>query len=336
MLHLITTRLLGAIPVLLLVTMAIFGLLRLAPGDAAELLLPDDATEEQVAETREDWGLDRPVWVQYGQFLSNLARFDLGESYRYRAPVFELIGERLPATLELSFYALLLAIVIAVPLGMLAALNKGKVIDAIVSVLSISGVSAPSFWVGILLVLFFSGYMNLFPSSGRLPYGVSVPTVTGFVTIDALLAGSFETCFQALRYLALPALTLTLAMIGIISRITRAAVIDAGQEEHVFTAVAKGMKRRSIVRRHLMPNAAIPIVTIIGLELGALISGSIIVEVVFSWPGIGTLLFQSISVRDMPLTTGVVASYTILFIALNLLIDIFYVLIDPRLRNNKA
>lgn len=336
MLHLITTRILGAIPVLLLVTMAIFGLLRLAPGDAADLLLPDDATDEQVEEMREAWGLDRPIWVQYGQFLGNLARFDLGESYRYRAPVFELIGERLPATLELSFYALLLAVIVAVPLGTLAALNKGKIIDAVVSVVSISGVSAPSFWVGILLVLFFSGYLNLFPSSGQLPYGVSVPQVTGFVTVDALIAGSWEAFYQGVRYLTLPALTLALAMIGIISRITRAAVIDAGQEEHVFTAVAKGMTRGAIVRRHLLPNAAIPVVTIIGLELGALISGSIIVEVVFSWPGIGTLLFQAISVRDMPLTTGIVASYTILFITLNLLIDIFYVLIDPRLRGSKG
>jgi peptide/nickel transport system permease protein len=336
LLHLIITRVFGAIPVLLLVTMAIFGLLRLAPGDAAELLLPDDATEEQVAETREAWGLDRPIWVQYGQFLTNLARFDLGESYRYRAPVFEMIGERLPATLELSFYALVIAIVIAIPLGLIAALNKGKVIDAIISVISISGVSAPSFWVGILLVLFFSGYLNLFPSSGRLPYGTSVPTVTGFVTVDALLAGSTETFIAAIRYLTLPALTLALAMIGIISRITRAAVIDAGQEEHVYTAGAKGMKTPAIVRRHLLPNAAIPIATIVGLELGALISGSIIVEVVFSWPGMGTLLFQAISVRDMPLTTGAVAAYTLLFIGLNLLIDIFYVMIDPRLRSKKA
>jgi ABC-type dipeptide/oligopeptide/nickel transport system permease component len=336
LLRLISTRLVGAIPVLLLVTMAIFLLLRLAPGDPAELLLPDDATDQQIAETRENWGLDRPIWVQYGNFLTNLVRLDLGESYRYRAPVFELIGERLPATLELSFYALVIAVVIAIPLGTIAALNKGKVIDGVVSVFSISGVSAPSFWVGILLVLFFSGYMNLFPSSGRLPYGFDNPDITGFVTLDALLTGSMDSFLQALRYLTLPALTLALAMIGIISRITRSAVIDAGQEEHVVTAVAKGMTRGAIVRRHLMPNAAIPVVTIIGLELGALISGSIIVEVVFSWPGIGTLLFQAISVRDMPLTTGVVASYTLLFIALNLVIDIIYVLVDPRLRGAKT
>ena len=165
---------------------------------------------------------------------------------------------------------------------------------------------------------------------------MTVPDITGFVTLDALLSASWDALFQAFRYLSLPALTLALAMIGIISRITRASVIDAGQEEHVFTAVAKGMSRRSIVRRHLLPNAAIPVVTIIGLELGALISGSIIVEVVFSWPGIGTLLFQAISVRDMPLTTGIVATYTLLFIVLNLLIDIFYVFIDPRLRGSKA
>jgi len=180
--------------------MAIFGLLHLAPGDAAELLLPDDATDEQVAEMREAWGLDRPVWVQYGQFLGNLARFELGESYRYREPVFDMIGARLPATLELSFYALLLAVVVAVPLGVLAALNKGRAIDAVVSVFAISGVSAPSFWIGILLVLFFSGYLNLFPSSGQLPYGVIVPDITGFKTFDAMITGSWDALYQAFRY----------------------------------------------------------------------------------------------------------------------------------------
>jgi ABC-type dipeptide/oligopeptide/nickel transport system permease component len=331
----ILVRLLGAIPVLLLVTMAIFGLLRFAPGDAADLLLPEDATDEQVAEARARWGLDQPVWVQYGQFLVNIARLDLGRSYRYHEDVFELIGQRLPATLELSLLAILIAIVVAVPLGILAALRKGKLTDSLVSIFAISGVSAPSFWIGILLVLYVSGELNLLPSSGRLPYGVSVPVITGFVTLDALIAGRLDVFWTAIRHLLLPAITLALAMFGIIARITRSSIIDAGQEEYVYTAVAKGLDTQSIVRRHLLPNAAIPITTIIGLELGVLISGSIVVEVVFSWPGLGTLLFQAVSVRDTPLTTGIVVVYTLLFIVLNLLIDILYILIDPRLRSNR-
>ncbi len=335
MLRVILVRLLGAIPVLLLVTMAIFGLLRFAPGDAADLLLPEDATDEQVAEARARWGLDQPVWVQYGQFLVNIARLDLGRSYRYHEDVFDLIGQRLPATLELSLLAILIAIVVAVPLGILAALRKGKLTDSLVSIFAISGVSAPSFWIGILLVLYVSGELNLLPSSGRLPYGVSVPVITGFVTFDALIAGRLDVFWTAIRHLLLPAITLALAMFGIIARITRSSIIDAGQEEYVYTAVAKGLDTQSIVRRHLLPNAAIPITTIIGLELGVLISGSIVVEVVFSWPGLGTLLFQAVSVRDTPLTTGIVVVYTLLFIVLNLLIDILYILIDPRLRSNR-
>lgn len=335
MLRVILVRLLGAIPVLLLVTMAIFGLLRFAPGDAADLLLPEDATDEQVAEARARWGLDQPVWVQYGQFLVNIARLDLGRSYRYHEDVFDLIGQRLPATLELSLLAILIAIVVAVPLGILAALRKGKLTDSLVSIFAISGVSAPSFWIGILLVLYVSGELNLLPSSGRLPYGVSVPVITGFVTFDALIAGRLDVFWAAIRHLLLPAITLALAMFGIIARITRSSIIDAGQEEYVYTAVAKGLDTQSIVRRHLLPNAAIPITTIIGLELGVLISGSIVVEVVFSWPGLGTLLFQAVSVRDTPLTTGIVVVYTLLFIVLNLLIDILYILIDPRLRSNR-
>jgi len=334
-LRVILVRLLGAIPVLLLVTMAIFGLLRFAPGDAADLLLPEDATDEQVAEARARWGLDQPVWVQYGQFLVNIARLDLGRSYRYHEDVFDLIGQRLPATLELSLLAILIAIVVAVPLGILAALRKGKLTDSLVSIFAISGVSAPSFWIGILLVLYVSGELNLLPSSGRLPYGVSVPVITGFVTFDALIAGRLDVFWTAIRHLLLPAITLALAMFGIIARITRSSIIDAGQEEYVYTAVAKGLDTQSIVRRHLLPNAAIPITTIIGLELGVLISGSIVVEVVFSWPGLGTLLFQAVSVRDTPLTTGIVVVYTLLFIVLNLLIDILYILIDPRLRSNR-
>jgi ABC-type dipeptide/oligopeptide/nickel transport system permease component len=332
----IIVRLVGAVPVLLLVSLTIFALLRLAPGDAADLLVPEDASEEDVARVRAQWGLDEPIFIQFGQFLVNLTRLDLGTSYRYGEDVFVLVMDRLAATLELSLIALVLAVAVAIPLGILAALRKGKAIDGLVSVIAISGVSAPSFWIGILFVLFFSAELNLLPSSGRLPYGISVEEVTGLLLLDSLLAGRLDVLWVALQHLLLPATTLAFAMLGIIARITRSSVIDAGQEEYVFTAVAKGLGRSAIISRHLLPNAAIPITTIIGLELGVLISGSIIVEVVFSWPGLGTLLFQAVSVRDIPLTTGIVVIYTTLFISLNVLIDIFYLLIDPRLRANRT
>jgi peptide/nickel transport system permease protein len=184
--------------------------------------------------------------------------------------------------------------------------------------------------MGILLVLLFSADLHILPSSGRLPYGTPIADSTGFYLIDSLVAGQFQTFGLVLTHLALPAMTLAAGMVGIIARIARSALIDVGQEDFISTAVAKGLSRGQIVRRHLLPNAAIPITTIIGLELGVLMSGTIIVEVIFSWPGVGSLLFQAVNVRDTPLTTGVVVVYTTLFIALNVLIDLFYFIIDPR------
>jgi peptide/nickel transport system permease protein len=336
MVRAIALRLAGAVPVLFLVTLVLFVLLRLAPGDAADLLVPDDASEAEVARIRERWGLDQPVLSQYWRFLFNVVHLDFGRSYRYGADVFDLILSRLPATLELALVALAIAAAIAIPLGILAALRKGSITDGAVSVVAIAGVSTPTFWLGILLVLFLSADLNLLPSAGRLPYGITIPDRTGLYLVDAMLAGRFDLLGLILSYIALPALTLAFNMVGIIARITRGAIIDVAQEEFITTAVAKGLTRRAIIRNHLLPNAAVPIITIIGLELGVLISGSIIVEVVFSWPGLGTLLYQAISVRDIPLTTGIVVTYTTLFIVINVAIDIVYFLIDPRIRAAQA
>jgi ABC-type dipeptide/oligopeptide/nickel transport system permease component len=332
----IALRLAGVLPVLFLVTLVLFVLLRIAPGDAADLLVPEDASDEEVARIRERWGLDRPILEQYVRFLANVVRFDFGRSYRYGQDVFQLIFERLPATIELALTALTIAALIAIPLGILAALRKGTIVDGAVSVVAITGVSTPTFWLGILLVLLLSAEFNLLPSAGRLPYGIVIPHVTGLYLVDAILAGRFDLLGLIASYIALPALTLAFSMVGIIARITRSAVIDVAQEEFITTAVAKGLTRGAIIRRHILPNAAVPIVTIMGLELGVLMSGSIIVEVVFSWPGLGTLLYQAISVRDIPLTTGIVVAYTTLFIVINVAIDVVYFLVDPRIRASQA
>ncbi len=336
MLRAILMRLAGVLPVLFLVTLVLFVLLRLAPGDAADLLVPEDASDEEVQRVRERWGLDRPILEQYWRFLLNILRLDFGRSYRYGEDVFELILSRLPATMELALLALVLATLIGVPIGILAALRKGKATDIIVSVVAIAGVSTPTFWLGILLVLLLSAEFGLLPSAGRLPYGITLTPITGMYLVDAVLTGRFELLKTITSYLMLPALTLAFNMVGIIARITRGAIIDVAQEEFITTAVAKGLKRSTIIRDHLLPNASVPIVTIIGLELGVLISGSIIVEVVFSWPGLGTLLYQAIQVRDIPLTTGIVVTYTTLFIVINVAIDIIYFMIDPRIRSAQA
>ncbi|AXK80689.1 ABC transporter permease [Pseudolabrys taiwanensis] len=336
MLKNIAWRLLGAIPVLLLVMFGVFVLVNLAPGDAATLLLPEDATPEQVASFRAAWGLDQPLLVQFWRFLVRIVHLDLGTSLRYQDSVGHLIAMRLPATLELALVSLALAVAVGVPVGTYAALKKGKLGDGVVSIFAVAGVSAPSFWTGILLVLLFSATLNLLPSGSRLPFGVSVTPTTGFYLVDTLIHGDFDSFRIAVRHIVLPAVTLAFSMVGIIARITRSAIVDVGQEEFVYTAVAKGLSRGQIVRRHLLPNAAIPISTIVGLELGSLISGTIIVEVIFSWPGVGTLLYQSVTVRDTQLTIGVVLVYTSMFIVLNVLIDLFYYLVDPRMRSSYA
>lgn len=330
MLKAILLRLAGAIPVLLLVICGIFALLHLAPGDAASMLASSDAGPEEVEKLRLLWGLDQPLYVQFGKFLLNVLHLDLGTSLRYQQPVVSMIAERLPATLELALVTLIIAVGVGVPLGIAAALKKGKWVDGLVSMIAVAGVSAPSFWMGILLVLLFSADLHILPSSGRLPYGTPISESTGFYLVDSLKAGQFRTFGLVLIHLALPAMTLAAGMVGIIARIARSALIDVGQEDFISTAVAKGVSRARIIRHHLLPNAAIPITTIIGLELGVLMSGTIIVEVIFSWPGVGSLLYQAVNVRDTPLTTGVVVVYTTLFIALNVLIDMFYFIIDPR------
>ena len=322
----------GAVVVLLLVSLILFTMLKSAAGDAADILLPDLATPEDAARLRERWGLDQPVAVQFARFIWNGLHLDFGESFRFHQPVSTLIAERLPATIELALAATLAAIAIGLAAGLVSALYKGRFPDAILSLVSIAGVSAPSFWIGIMLVLIFSAELNWLPSGDRLPYGMAPPRITGLLVLDSLVAGQIGMAATAAKHLLLPAATLALAMIGIITRITRSAIIDVGQQEYIFTAVAKGLSLRRIVTRHLAPNAAIPVVTIIGLELGSLLSGSIIVEVVFSWPGLGTLLFQAVSVRDIPLVLGIVMTYTSIFILLNTIIDLLYVWIDPRIR----
>jgi peptide/nickel transport system permease protein len=332
MLNAIILRVGGALPVLLLVICAIFGMIHLAPGDAALLLAPDDADPAVVARLRELWGLDQPLVVQLWRFVVNVVQLNFGTSLRYQQPVISLIAERLPATLELALVTMIIAVSIGVPLGLLAALHKGRFVDGIVSFGSILGVSAPSFWTGILLVLLFSAQLHLFPSGGRMPFEAQLAPGTGFLIYDTIAQGNFSALKVVLLHLFLPAVTLALGMVGIIARITRSAVIDVGQEDFILTAVGKGCGRAAIVLRHIMPNAAIPVSTIIGLELGVLFSGTIIVEVIYSWPGIGSLLWQAVTVRDTPLSTGIVIVYTMMFIVLNVLIDLFYFAVDPRIR----
>lgn len=325
-------RVVGAIPVLFMVALIVFALVQAAPGDPIDMLLSDEASAEERAQAREQWGLDRPWHEQFFSFVANAVRGDFGESFRYGEEVMVLILERLPASLELALSATLFAVLIGVPLGVWAASRPNSWIDNLSSMGGFSGISMPNFWFALLLILLFSGYLNLLPSSGRISWGIGLERITGFLVIDSLLQGRWDALWESLKYLALPTVVLGTNMMGIIMQITRASVIETLKEDYVMTARAKGMSRRVVLWRHAFRNAMISVITIIGLEFGTLISGAIIVETVFSWPGIGYLLLQGITYRDFPLVMALVLTYTMIFVLINLVIDLLYKVVDPRIK----
>jgi ABC-type dipeptide/oligopeptide/nickel transport system permease component len=325
-------RLLGTIPVVLLIMLFVFLLVHAAPGDPADMLISDEASKEDVAAARQRWGLDQPVLVQFGRFVTAAARLDFGESFKYSEPVTSLIAERFPASLELALLATLIAIAVALPLGVWAAARPHSWVDTLGSTAGFIGISMPHFWLAIVLILVFSGYFNWLPSSGRETLGLADDPITGFATLDAVLHGNGEAFRDALLHMVMPAFVLSLNMVGIVMRVTRSSMLDVLGEDYVMTARAKGVPESAVIWKHGFRNALVTVITVVGLEFGALLSGSIIIETVFAWPGIGSLLLQGIGARDYPLVTGVVLVYTCLFILVNLLVDLLYAATDPRIR----
>ncbi len=325
-------RLIGTVPVLLLITLLVFLLLHAAPGDPASLLLSDQTSEADILEARKRWGLDQPVYIQYLKFITVAFTGDLGKSFRFAQPVSELIAARLPATVELATFAVLIAIGFAIPLGAWAGARPNSWVDNLGTSLGLFGISMPNFWLSIMLILLFAGTFHILPSAGRSTYGVAGPGETGFYFINALLQGNWVGVRDAFIHMVMPALALGANMVGIVMRITRSAVLDIMQEDYVVTARAKGLAEQRILWRHVLSNALIPIITVVGLELGTLLSGSIIVETVFAWPGIGSLLITGVTSRDYPLVTGLVLMYTAAFVTINLMIDALYAVVDPRIR----
>lgn len=330
MLRQVLLRVLSALPVFLVVTAVVFGSVRLAPGDAAAVLAPDNATEEQVEAIRERWGLNHNVFVQYLIFLKNAAQMDFGESYRYGQPVSKLVWQRFPATAELALVTMILAIGLAVPLGVCASLLRGTLFDRVVLLGTTVGISFPGFWLGSMLVLLLCVQLGLFPAGGRLPSSYGAQS-EGFVIFGSLVAGDLSRLAAALHYIALPALTLAMGFVGLLTRIVRNSVTEVSNMEFVKTSVTKGMTPSSIFMRDILPNASIPLLTVAGMEIGLLLSGTIVIEVVFSWPGLGTLLLQAINVRDVSLVTAIVLFYTTIFVLINIALDVAYAIIDPRI-----
>jgi ABC-type dipeptide/oligopeptide/nickel transport system permease component len=328
-------RIIATIPVVVLISLLVFLLIHAAPGDPADLLLSDEASPADIADARRRWGLDQPIYVQYLRFLANIAAGDLGMSFRYADPVIGLIGERLPATIELATASMLIAIMIGIPLGVWAGAKPNSWADNLGSVFGFFGISMPSFWLGIMLILIISGYFNWLPSSGRSTYGVAQGFETGFYISHGLLTGNMTVAWDGIKYIIMPAIALGTGMMGLVMRVTRSSVLEIMSEDYVRTARAKGLAENSVLWRHVLRNALVPVITVVGLELGTLLSGSIIVETVFAWPGSGSLLISAIQSRDYPLITGTVLTYTIAFVVINFAIDVLYAVIDPRIRFGK-
>jgi peptide/nickel transport system permease protein len=335
MLAFLIRRVLATIPVVLLISLLVFLLIHAAPGDPADLLLSEEASPEDIAEARRRWGLDQPIYMQYLKFLANTLSGDLGTSFRYADPVITLIAERVPATIELAILSILIAIVLGVPLGVWAGAKPNSWADNFGSLFGFFGISMPSFWFGIMLILIVSGYLNWLPSSGRSTYGVAQGGEAGFYITQSLFAGNMNATWDGIKYIIMPAIALGTNMMGIIMRVTRSSVLEIMAEDYVRTARAKGVSESTVLWRHVLRNALIPVITVVGLELGTLLSGSIIVETVFSWPGSGSLLISAIQARDYPLITGTVIVYTLAFVTINFTIDVLYALIDPRIRFEK-
>jgi len=325
-------RLIGTIPVMVLISLLVFLLIQAAPGDPTLMLLGEDSTQEDIDQATKRWGLDQPIYVQYIKFFMSAVQGDFGRSFKYDEPVLDVIINRIPATLELASASVIIAVIFAIPLGVWAAAKPNSWVDNTGTTFGLFGISMPSFWFGIMLILLFAGILNILPSAGRDTYGIAGPQITGFYILDSAIQGNWAGVRDGLEHVFLPAVALGSNMLGILMRVTRSSVLEVMHEEYVTTARAKGLVERKVLWRHVVRNALIPVITVVGLELGTLLSGSIIVETVFSWPGSGSLLVIALNARDHPLVTGLVLVYTVAFVAINFLIDVLYAVIDPRIR----
>ncbi|HXH88418.1 MAG TPA: ABC transporter permease [Gaiellaceae bacterium] len=332
MLRFVVRRLLLLVPILLGLSILVFGWIRALPGGPAEALLGERATAASIAQIEKQYGLDKPIYVQYGTYLKTVVTGDLGSSIRTRQPVVEEIKRRFPATVELAFAAGLLSIIFGIPLGFFAAKRYGGFLDHASLVGSLLGISIPVFFLGIVLKYIFSVKLGLLPTVGRISVLIDVETPTNFYILDSIIALNGEALWDVLKHLLLPAIALGSIPLAIIARITRAAVLDVQNEDYVRTARAKGVSPGIVDRRHVLRNALLPITTIIGLQVGLLLSGAVLTETVFAFPGMGTLLVDAIDNRDFPVLQGGILFLAVIFVFVNLLVDLSYAVINPRIR----
>lgn len=331
-LPIVKKRLFSLVLVVIGVSLITFVISHLIPGDPARLIAGERATPEIVAHIRHQLGLDLPLYEQYWRYVVQLVHGDLGISIRTHRPVLQDIRAFFPATLELAVVALILATLIGIPLGVLSAVYRNKTVDQIVRTIAVAGISTPAFWLGLGLIVVFYGRLGWFPGGGRLDQGLAPPTdITGFYLVDSLLTWNIPVFVNALKHIVLPALTLGFVHLGIVARQIRSAMLEQLGEDYIRTARAFGLSRLTVVMRHALPNALIPSVTVLGLALGDLLYGAVLTETVFGWPGMGAYVVDSIQALDFPAVMGFAVVVSFVYVVLNLVVDLLYRWIDPRI-----
>lgn len=327
----ILRRFLILIPTLLGVSIIVFMMLRLTPGDPAELLLGERATESALQEVREHLGLNEPIYVQYGLFLKRLMKGDLGETIWTRQQVWIEVKQRFPATIELALVALCISCFFGVLLGIVSATRQYSLFDYLSMLGALAGVSMPIFWLGLVFMLIFSLNLGWLPISGRLDVHINLEVITNFYILDAVLTRNWEALRDALWHIIMPAVTLSTIPTAIVARMTRSSMLEVLRQDYIKTAKAKGLSNFKVIFKHALRNALIPVVTTIGLQFGILMGGAILTETIFAWPGVGKWMYDAVMQRDYMVIQGGTLFIATIFVVINLLVDVLYAVINPRI-----
>jgi peptide/nickel transport system permease protein len=341
-------RLISVIPTVVGVTVVIFMFLRLIPGDPAVAMLGEHAAQENVERIREQLGLNRPLFLdrealaegslkdfvntQYLLYLGRLAKGDLGSSIHRRIAITDTLKERFPATAELALISVVIGAIVGVGAGIVSAARRNSILDTGSMLGSLAGVSIPIYWLGLMEIMLFAVMLKWLPSGGRLDPSVKLDSVTNFYVLDSIITGNMAALTDSLKHLILPAIALATHPMSIIARMTRSSMLEVLQEDYIRTAHAKGLRERVVLLRHALKNAFLPVITIIGLQTGTLLAGAILTETIFSWPGIGKWVYDAILARDYPIVQGGTLLIAIIFVFANLLVDVSYAFLDPRIR----
>ena len=332
MLNYIIKRLLMIIPVIIGVSILSFMLIHLVPGDPARMMLGERATPKAMEELRETLGLNDSLPVQYLRFANHALHGDLGSSIRSKLPVTEEMATKFPATLELAFFAMLIAIIIGGLAGIISAVKPYSIFDNMSMGAALFGVSIPIFWLGLMMIWFFGVSLHILPPSGRMSVGVELHKITNMYLLDSLLTWNWKAFKDVLAHIIMPSIALSTIPMAMVARVTRSSMMEVMGQDYIRTAWAKGLPGRLVIFRHALKNALLPVLTVIGLQFGYLLGGAVMTEAIFSWPGVGRWLFVAISARDIPIVQGGILMVALVFVIINLIVDVLYTYVDPRIR----